>query len=231
MHQLIGVLLFGGILFFASTADAACAAPPFCQVQTAVGQSAASTQVSMPNVGAGHAIVVSVRNGQAAPQSSISNSSLTWTLVAGHQNGIVGWRHDVHCAIAPSAGTQNFTVNTDGGNVGIRVIAVEYAGISCTGTRFSAAEGTSATPDSGTIKTTAPALIFESNANDTDLQGYVAGPGFTIRNSSCNHNPLCVADKGIQPGGTYSGTWTINADTWDAIVVSFPQADVATQSK
>jgi hypothetical protein len=186
----------------------------------------------MSNVGAGHAIVVAVRNGQSAPQTSISNSSLKWTVVAGHQNSQVGWRHDVHCAIAPSGGNQNFTVNTNGGNVGIRVIAVEYTGVSCTGTKFTVGQGTSSTATSGSITTTTSGLIFSSFATDTDIDGNGKRSisGYTIRDDNCNTLPgvepdqkLCVADKGIQPAGTYSATWNFGGDSWDDIIVAFPQ--------
>jgi hypothetical protein len=211
---------------------------PCVQIQEFGPNPLASTKnVSISGVHAGSTLIVDVRNGANSNLSSISNSSLSWTLVGSHLT--LDWHHDLFCAVVPSSGTQNFTLNTNSGAVGLRAMVVEYAGIRCSGAIMQHGQGTGSTAASGNMTTSGSALIFSSFATDTDIdnQGSQARAvsGYTIQNPNCNTVPgvepdqkQCVADNGMQPAGTYSANWTFGGDTWDVFVVAFPNAGSTT---
>jgi MYXO-CTERM domain-containing protein len=207
------------------------AAPAFVQEATGFDYPVNQVQVTMNDVQADDLLVVAIRTGNLSTTTVTSTPAATWTKDV-TQAASVGWNLDVWSAPNLPGGATTITIAKTGAAHSLRVIAVEYSGIASShpAHKTSSGSGTSGTVDAGSVVTTADGcLLFAAAATDSDLLGWSAATGFTMRNS-CNLNQepdqkICTEDRGPVAAGTWSNGFGINADSWAAALVAYLPSD------
>jgi hypothetical protein len=199
----------------------------FVQKQTGFNYPANQVQVTLPNVQAGSLLVVAVRTGNAAT-TTVSSSGAVWTKDASRVVSIGSWNLDVWSAPNVPGGNTTITIQKSGTAHSIRVIALEYSGMATSNVahKVSSNTGTSGAVNAGSVTTTINGCtLFAVAATDSDMLGWGEGSGYTMRNS-CNLNQepdqkICTEDRGTVNAETWSGIFSINSDTWAAVMVAY----------
>jgi hypothetical protein len=206
----------------------------FVQLHEDFGTAVPSIQYTVPDVGAGHLLVVAIKL-SIGGGTTVTSPGLVWTKDITAAQAALGWVVDVWSAPNVPGGDTTITVSSTGGATAIRVLTHEYSDMATTAPahRTSSASGTSASPDAGSVTTTlANCTLFLVTGTDSDLLGWTAGPDYTMR-PDCNagaepSQKICSEDHGPVAAGTYSGTFTINSDSWVAVLVAYaPGGDTA----
>ncbi|MGZ3768731.1 MAG: hypothetical protein ACXVCP_04800 [Bdellovibrio sp.] len=190
-----------------------------------------TTSFEYSNVQSGNLLVVATSTSSTGTCTISSNGEL--------------WSHDVH-ADSPwgvtnsldiwslpnaAGGNKIINISCDAGATSIRTLAAQYSGIAATNHVIakSSNSGLGTNVNAGTVTTpTNNTLLFVATRTDSDLQGWNAGTGFSIINN-CNlelepDQKLCM-EMGIPvSAGTYSGTFTINSDSWTSGIVAYAPA-------
>jgi hypothetical protein len=171
-------------------------------------------------VTAGSMLVVAIRIGNAGHATITSNPAATWT----EDNWLqyYGWSVSVLSAPNVAGGTTTVTATIPGPADVVRMTIHEYSGMATTAPahKRATATGTSGTATTGSVTTTIDnCLLFCAVATDSDLLGFKAGPGYTLRANG--GEKIQTEDGGPVAAGTYSGTMSLNSDTWAAILVAY----------
>jgi len=123
----------------------------------------------------------------------------------------------------------NTTFTSSGGSTAIRIILTEFSGVA-TSSRVdatAASSGTGSAVSAGSVTTTAASeLLVVGAGTDSDLLGWSPGAGYTFANPNCNVNiepdqKVCMEYKTSGATGNYTGTLTINSDSWVAAMVAY----------
>jgi hypothetical protein len=162
--------------------------------------------------------------------TTVASPGEAWTMDV-HASNPMGDSLDIHSAVNVSAGPKTIHVSSLSSRA-IRVVVVEYSGMTNTAPaayKTSSNYGYSGTASAGSITTTIDNyILFTAARTDSDLQGWVAGSGYTMIDS-CNaeqepDQKLCVENRGPVAAGTYSGNFSINQDSWVAGLVAYKPA-------
>jgi hypothetical protein len=198
----------------------------FVQSGTGWNYPSSTLTIQLNNVQAGNLLIVAIRTNVLAT-TTVSSPGATWTKDASKVVSINEWNLDVWSAPNVPGGNTTITVRQSTGNAP-RAVALEFSGMAADthAHKVSSGTGTSGTASAGSVTTTVDGcLIFTTAATDSDSLGWSAGSGYTMRND-CNENQepdqkLCTEDRGIVNAGTWSGGFSINSDTWAAVLVAY----------
>jgi hypothetical protein len=174
-------------------------------------------------VTAGSMLVVAIRIGNAGHATITSNPAATWT----EDNWLqyYGWSVSVLSAPNVPGGTTTVTATIPGSADVVRMTIHEYSGMATTAPAHKTATGTgtSGTATTGSVTTTIDnCLLFCAVATDSDLLGFRAGSGYTLRANG--GEKIQTEDRGPVAAGTYNGVMSLNSDTWAAILVAYKPA-------
>jgi hypothetical protein len=235
--KLIPGSAFMSFFFVVVIAIPAFAAPAFVQYQSGSDYPVNQIQLTLPNVRQGSLLVAAVRLSTTGT-ATITSPGANWTKDA--RETIVGDVLEVQSASNVPGGHTIITIDVTGDATSIRAIALEYSGMAASYVvhRTSGNHGTSGIVDAGSITTTVDdCILFAAAATDSDLLGWSAGAGYTMRDHpNSGQEPdqkLGVEDRGPVPAGTYSGSFTINPDSWMAALITYAPSEeiVATCSQ
>ncbi|HEY7291368.1 MAG TPA: putative collagen-binding domain-containing protein [Vicinamibacterales bacterium] len=131
-----------------------------------------------------------------------------------------------------AGGANTVTVRQSTGTT-LRFAILEYSGVATTNSLDvgTAAQGTSASPSSGTVSTTASGDLLLGAIVSADGETYGAGSGFALRDAvPASPNTKLVTEERIQSAaGAASATATLSAaNPWGAVVAAFRPASAAT---
>jgi hypothetical protein len=178
-------------------------------------------------VTAGSLLVLAVRM-SGGGTSTVTSPGAVWTRDKHVQSIVSGWTLDVHSAPNVPGGTTTVTCTVSGSADSIRMMVHEYSGMATSSPahKVASATGTSGTANTGPVTTTIEnCTLFCVTATDSDLEGWAAGPGYTLRGDwEAAGEKICSEDRGPVAAGTYSGVMSLNSDTWAAILVAYKPA-------
>jgi len=227
MKKLLLIISSGfSLILFPSLA---LAAPAWVRSYSHYDYPVTSTQFTVPNVGSGNLLVVAIRLSTGGA-TTVTSPGASWTKDVHVTQSSLGWTFDVWSAPNVPGGNTTITVSITGGGTSVRIVANEYSGIAANSPahKTSGASGTSGSVNAGSVTTTINnCTLFAAAATDSDLLGWKAGSNYTIRNQCTNGEPgqkLCTEDRGPVAAGTYSDSFTINSDSWAAILVAYAPA-------
>lgn len=130
--------------------------------------------------------------------------------------------------IAPGANTVTVSDNLTGGT--LRFAIFEYSGVATSNSLdvATAAQGTSATPNSGNVTTVTPGDLVIGAVSTANAAIFTAGTGFTIQEQvPASWTKLIVEDLRQSTAGTISaGASLATSDIWGALVAAFKPASV-----
>jgi hypothetical protein len=219
--------------------SSAYAGPAFVQVSFDEGYPVTSQTVTFRNpVQAGSLLVLAMRLSTDGGATSVtSTGGRTWTRDH-RQLSFLGLAFEVWSLPNAPAGTTTVTSQISGSATSVRMFVAEYSGIAATSPRLTSTSATapaSGTVDTGPVTTTVDNnLVFVAVATDSDLMGWTAGSGFTLRPAyrptGLPSDKVIVEDRVALTAGTLRGTMTIKPDTWAAILVVYRASGGSTLS-
>ena len=221
----VALAILCGLLGWATSSDAAFVKK---QEKSCVGSLVASTPCNVAGVVANSTLIAVCKlsiGGNCTPTSS----GITWTQDISRTHTGLGWVLQVYSALIPAGGAVNTTFTSSGGATAIRIILTEFSGVA-TSSRVdatAASSGTGSAVSAGSVTTTAASeLLVVGAGTDSDLLGWSPGAGYTFANPNCNVNiepdqKVCMEYKTSGATGNYTGTLTINSDSWVAAMVAY----------
>lgn len=222
MGKFVIITLFFAVLLLTAIPTSINAA--YIQSKADDNDSTSQLSITFNNpVTAGSMLVVAIRIGNAGHATITSTGSPTWT----EDNWLqyYGWSVGVYSAPNVPGGTTTVTATIPGSADVVRMTIHEYSGMATTAPAHKTATGTgtSGTATTGSVTTTINnCLLFCAVATDSDLLGFVAGPGYTLRANG--GEKIQSEDRGPVAAGTYSGVMSLHSDTWGAILVAYAPA-------
>lgn len=203
------------------------AAPAYVQrVGDANDSTTALTLTLASPVTIGNTLIVCTRN-SSAEDGTVSSTGANWTRVV--QEYELDWVLEIHVATNVQNSDQTIVVNVAGPADAVRAWVTEYSGVrGYSGTnpvhRSVSANSTreSSPANAGSFTTTvANCLLYCAVATDTDLLGFSAGSGWTLRGPATDANDKIVSeDRVVSSTGTYSGLMTLTPDSWAAGMIA-----------
>ena len=211
----------------------------FVQYEAKMDYPATVGRITLNNVRAGSLLIVAVRL-SVDGSTTVTSPGAVWTRDIHQVHSLAGVQMtlDIHSAPNVPGGTTNINVNVTGGSTSVRMLALEFSGMSTSSPAIDASSndstnqpsGQSSSVNAGTVTTGVDGtLLFGVAATNSDLQGWVGGNNFTMINQ-CNVNQepdqkICTEYRGLVDAGTYSGNFTINSDYWAAGIVAYAPAE------
>lgn len=197
--------------------------PTYVQSRAADNDSTGQLSITFNNpVRAGSLLVVAIRMSNGGSATITSSPPAAWTQDAWRMSIVSGWSTGVYSAPNVTGGPTTVTASVSGGSDAVRMTIHEYSGVAATSPAYmtSNAASTSGSANSASVTTTmANSLLFCSVATDSDLLGFVAGSGYTLRANG--GEKIQTEDRIAATVGTYSGMMGLSSDTWAAILVAY----------
>lgn len=194
--------------------------------------SAASQNVSLNGVGAGHLLIVcAYDNVGAGITMSVSDSlGSSWSATSAITNtqgsgGPISMR--IFYAVAPTGGNDTITLTQSSGTAALGGLYFEYSGNSSSNvldaTAGHAAPSSTSNASSPNVTTTGPHDLLVGFFGDTSGSGTItAGSGYTMRLTDTNFY-AGTEDRTNVAAGTYNATATMPSTDagWIAVIASF----------
>jgi len=192
------------------------------------GTTTSSTLAFTSNNVAGDLIVVSIRASSTGQVFSVSDSNgNTYRRAVQFNETVDATTLGIFYAENAHAGANTVTVSdTISGT--FRFAILEYSGIatasSLDGT--AAAQGTSASPNSGNLTTSVPGDLLFGIASTANPASFTAAAGYVIRESVPSNGAKLIAEDRVQPSaGAASAGATLGAsDIWGSALAAFKAA-------
>lgn len=183
------------------------------------------SNVSADNLGI---VTVRVGTGDGTITAITDSRSSTWAKVGASQS-ISGGTLEVWWTVFPSSGAN--TISLTGATARITAEEINGLGAGATLDQNNAATGTSSSPSSGSITTTAATWIHCGlGMTNYPSVAPTVGSGWTAQVNA--GNKYSTEHRNETSSGTFTGNWTLpESNTWAAIVAAFKSAGGATGTK